>query len=312
MAVLPYELLSHVVQYLRPIGSPVAIPASHASTKALLSLTLVSSTLHCLALPYLYNHCLYIDSPVRLKLLLRTLSKYGQTVRRKRMSDGRVSRRLVGPYTFDLKPIVLRSLYLAPFTGVTIDELPVANMIASLFELLSPSLTRLVIDMPLRSVCLNKDVHNIPALLRQAFRRLTALEEFTSARDALHLDEGTVPLHSSIQKPLIWSLWPRLTRLALYELNIHSPALEKSISKIQSLEVIVLTRDDGDQRILASGLARVLPLKRVLLVNNMPGYPMDEDSESMLEALIKPYPHHDEAADVVRINVALPKKPIIR
>jgi hypothetical protein len=91
------------------------------------------------------------------------------------MQDARISRGItdgtrLAPFVIDLPLSVLRSMYLAPFTGENIDELPEVTMIKSLFELLLPFLVCLVTDMPLRSVYPDEDVQYIRPLLRNAFQ----------------------------------------------------------------------------------------------------------------------------------------------
>lgn len=270
--VLPTEVLSCIVQCLRPSDSPVAIPAIHEVTKALTSLTLVSSTLRSLAIPYLYTYCLYIDGPLRLQLLLRTLSSKVDTGSDKEHQTSENARKTSTAFSLQGKSWMLKSLYLAPFTGDTIEEPAVAKMIDSLFELLSPSLARLVIDMPLRSLYPEEDIDNIRPILRAAFARLEALEEFTSAQDELYLETRVSDDDEPLREIPLWSTWHRLKHLALYNVDIEEPGFLRGLRKLQNLEVLVLTRADGEHDWSTSALLALEPLKRVTIVNSASGH----------------------------------------
>lgn len=274
MEALPNELLSCIIHCLRPSGSPLAIPTTHEVTKTLLSLTRVSLTIRSLAVPCLYTYCLYIDSPRRLQLLLRTLSREIDTLQGKGYAaEGCPSRNAIGSSLLVHRSGVLRSLYLAPFIENTIDELLVVTMIGSLFELLSPFLTRLVIDMPLRSLYPEDDTQEIRPILRDAFRKLTFLEEFTSARDELFLATCKVEGDEFVREPPVWSSWPQLKHLVLYNVDIDCEDFIDGVLTLQNLEVIVLTRADGqEQDATLSKLQRMKALKRILMVNARDSY----------------------------------------
>src|SRR2546423_7592320 len=132
MARLPSELLLHIVHCLIPTNSSVAFPASHVVTRTLLSLSLVSRAIHEAAIRHLYAHCLYIDTPNRLKLLQQTVANdslkgaVGTDFFRHLPSDKDVldlyleSRQKIRLTSFT------RSLFLAPFPGATINSPEIA------------------------------------------------------------------------------------------------------------------------------------------------------------------------------------------
>ena len=314
MTVLPNKLWPCIIQSLRPSGSPVAFSAKHEVTKALLNLTLVSSTIRSFALPCLYTHCLYIDSPRRLWFLLCTLARYGRIMQGPMLPKANVSKRLVGPCILNLPPPAFLSLYLAPFSDRNIDELNVVTWVRALFEFISNSLARLVIDMPLRSIYPYEDSNKVRPILRKAFQRLTALEEFTGTRDELYLDIYSSPQNLFIREPQIWASWPRLKRLALYNLDIDCSKFKDGLSNLQNLEVLVLTRADGLQEASISSLLSTTSLKRILIINTARGHEQSSYSTSAQGRSVRNGPLKNRVADVVKIDLPIVsvKQPMFR
>jgi hypothetical protein len=306
LAALPNELLSCIIQSVRPSGSPVAVPAKHVVTQTLLNLTRASSRTRSLAIPYLYTYCLYIDSPRRLELLLRTLSSHVDDLQTKTCATGGAAgSKSLGYNLLNHGHGVLRSLYLAPFEEDTIDDPPVVKMIASLFKLLSPSLARLVINMALRSLYPEEDSHSVRPLLREAFQRLTALEEFTSVQDELFLDTRDIERDDFVREPPVWSLWPRLKHLALYNVDIDSEDVMGSLRKHPSLKVLVLTRADGEREGTTLSLLTMAHLIRVLIVNTASCHPEDPFTTRSVKKLIEGEFHNDKIVEMVRIVVPI-------
>ena len=97
--------------------------------------------------------------------------------------------------------------------------------------------------MPLRSAYPDERPGEIirPGL-RDAFVKLIHLEEFVSIRDELYLST-MLPADYEIEAP-VWSLWPRLRNLALYNHDIDSDAT-KFFNRVPNLQNVVLTRSDG-------------------------------------------------------------------
>ncbi|GIJ90963.1 hypothetical protein Asppvi_009928 [Aspergillus pseudoviridinutans] len=120
--------------------------------------------------------------------------------------------------------------------------------------------------MPLRSLYPEDDDEGIRATLRAAFNRLKELEEFCSVRDELYC--STVEGGS---EPAVWSSWPRLRRLALYNPDVSSAEFMDGLQRCQNLTHLVLTRADGLREPLPydpSNIRQLPPLKRVVIINS--------------------------------------------
>ncbi|KAL2870255.1 uncharacterized protein BJX67DRAFT_279019 [Aspergillus lucknowensis] len=219
---LPPELILRIVECVIPSSPPVAFPPRHVVTRTLLSFTLVCKLTSRVAKQLLMKHCLYIVYGDRLgELLLHTgpLSIFRGQSRRPPSGVG---------------------LFLSPFPPRYLNSPCIAWQVHHLASIICGSLTRLVIDMPLRELYPEHDVCQVRPVLRQAFARMTMLEEFCSVRDELYL--STIP---RIQEPAIWSFWPRLKRLALYNVDIDSSQFIEGLRQCSNLTHLVLVRPDG-------------------------------------------------------------------
>lgn len=221
MQKLPLELIFQVVASLVRDTRTILRP-SNPATKALLAFALVCRATYPVAANLLRQHCVYIDNDRRLRELIRC----------------------VETNTTPLRPIT--SLFLAPFRGHNLDDQPTAIWVRELFCLVHPSLTRLVIDMPLRSLSPASDHLSVRKTLRSAFCLLTSLEEFVSVRDELYLDvlEREWQQAGPGREVDVWSLWPRLRRLALYNVDADDH-FWKAVRSVEGVELVVLTRADG-------------------------------------------------------------------
>jgi hypothetical protein len=237
---LPLELIHCIIDFIPLAGdnAKIAYEPSHSITKTLLALTSTSRTIYPAARRLLYTHCLYIDSPWRLQRLLISLSAY---------IGGPAGSH---PRSFlESEPPTIHhgtSLYLCPFPEDTINDLSTAQAVYDLLTILAPTLHRLVIDIPLRSLYPAQDSQGIRRLLRNGFAQLTSLEMFCSTRDELFLS-------CSISWPIypievnVWSLWPNLKTLALYNCDLSSQRFWGDMGKMKKLEILVLTRADSVQ-----------------------------------------------------------------
>lgn len=236
---LPLELIFSIIASL--LGDPHIIHNStQSSTKALLSFTLVCRATYSIATNYLREQCLFIDNDRRLRDLIHTV----ESTRHRVQGYSGVPTDIPGSLTIQpgssLRPIA--SLYLSPF-GQTIDNQPTAIWIRELFCLVHPTLRRLVIDIPLRSLSPADDHLNVRKTLREAFSLLTALEEFTCVRDELYLDI-LEPEWRTERETAVWTLWPKLRKLALYNVDADE-RFWKSVRSMSALDTVVLTRADG-------------------------------------------------------------------
>jgi hypothetical protein len=237
---LPLELIHYIIDFIPLAGdnAKIAYEPSHSITKTLLSLTRTSRTIYPAARRLLYTHCLYIDSPWRLQRLLSSLSAY--------IGDPAGSH---PPPNLESEPSTIQhetSLYLSPFPDDTINDLHTAQAVNDLLTILAPTLHRLVIDIPLRSLYPEDDSRGIRRILRDGFVQLTSLEMFCSARDELFLScSAEWPTDQSEEN--VWSLWPNLKTLALYNCDLVSAKFWRDIGKIKKLETLILTRADSVQ-----------------------------------------------------------------
>lgn len=233
---LPLELIFQVIDSL--VGdSHVILRPSHSITKTLLSLALVCRATYPVASNYLRQHCVYIDNDRRLRDLIYCV----ESTKGADATDTQptASLRLGAP----LRPI--STLYLAPFAA-TLDDQPTAIWIRELFCVLHPSLRSLVVDVPLRSLCPADDHLNVRKTLRDAFGLLTSLEELVSVRDELYLDvlEPDWRRADEPREAPVWTLWPGLRRLALYNVDADE-RFWANARGMRELETVVLTRADG-------------------------------------------------------------------
>ncbi|KUI66973.1 hypothetical protein VM1G_02001 [Cytospora mali] len=212
LPVLPLELIFHIISSL--VGDPGTIlHPSDSATKALLSFTLVSRATYPVASNYLRKNCVYIDNDIRLRHLIHCVEATRDHHHTLSSSDNNQAALLTPSPTPRLHP--LTALYLGPFTR-TIDNQPTAIWVRELFCLVHPTLRRLAVDMPLRSLYPADDHLSVRATLREAFAMLRALEEFASVRDELFLDVLEPEWRAGRGgEPAVWESWPRLRRLAL-------------------------------------------------------------------------------------------------
>ncbi|OJD10941.1 hypothetical protein ACJ73_09654 [Blastomyces percursus] len=253
MPELPNELILHVIRCLIPRSPPVAFKPQHPVTKTLLNLTLVSRVTSSTAKRLLLKHCLFLDSEERLANLisLRQQSPVGITA--------------AAP----------KGLFLAPFPMQNLDCPSIVHNVSLLLSDISGTLTRLVIHLPLRFLYPEEDNNLLRPMLREAFSRLTALEEFCSMQDELYLDTA---LERPGPQPEVWQGWPRLRCLALYNCCVDSTRFIAGIKCCSNLTHLVLTRPDGIFNDIADdqdGLGALPRLERVVVVNTERGFSRD-------------------------------------
>lgn len=241
---LPLELILQIIASL--ITDPRCIlPPSHATTKTLLSLTRVCRATYPIASNFLRQHCVYIDDNRRLRQLIYCVE---YTRRRTQVSQrpGHVGH----PATTSPRPLrPITSLYLAPF-GPSLDDQPTAIWVRELLCLLRLTLLRLVVDLPLRSLAPADDHLDVRRTLRNGFEQLLVIEELVCARDELFLDvlDAASRRAASLGVPqtVVWAAWPRLRRLALYNVDA-SVRFWANVRVSGALETLILTRADGLQ-----------------------------------------------------------------
>lgn len=239
---LPVEIILHIIDLCAPPNEGAIVPHSHPSARTLLAFTLVCSFTYPTATRLLRQHGTYINSSSKLARLLRRLERepssdiaaLSRACHLHQMNPLLPATKLPVPNP-DPKPLAaLTSLYLAPFTSSTLDILAAALWARSLLQCCSPTLVRLVLDIPP-----NLSWQQNKGALRRALNlalhsTLPALEEFTAVRPDSHLD---------VVVPSLWQSWPRLRRLALS--GELAGAWLWTTFVTERLEKVVLTRTTG-------------------------------------------------------------------
>ncbi|OJD11882.1 hypothetical protein AJ78_07437 [Emergomyces pasteurianus Ep9510] len=250
MPELPNELILHVIKCLIPSSPPVAYKPQHPVTKTLLNLTLVSHVTSSTAQRLLLKHCLYLDSEERLAKVIS----------------------LRQPSSIDLTAAAPEGLFLAPFPKQNLDCPSIVHNVSLLLSSISGTLTRLVINLPLRHLYPEDDKNHVRPVLREAFSRLTAIEEFCSMPDELYL---ATTLERPGRQPEVWQTWPRLRHLALYDVCADCPKFVAGIKCCANLTHLVITRPDGIFGYVADdldGFGALARLERAIVVNTERGF----------------------------------------
>ncbi|KAI2897460.1 hypothetical protein CBS63078_2453 [Aspergillus niger] len=218
----------------------------------------------------LINHCLLIDDELLLEHLLQC--EPPELVNRRPNDTGaQVQKRTAAGLVLVLDEP---------------DRPSVARDIETLSFHLCHRLTRLVIDLPLRFYNPSMPELEVRPMLREAFKRLTLLEEFCSAADDLCLDTQKLPyiwetpsdqLEEADYEPAVWSLWPRLRRLALCEVDVTSMQFIGGLRRCSKLTHLVLVAPSGLDRDVRSGWQSTdfLPsLERLLIADSADEFEM--------------------------------------
>jgi hypothetical protein len=145
----------------------IAYEPSHILTRTLLALTLTSRIISPTTRRLLYTHCLYVDSPRRLRCLLSSLPAY--------TADPAAPQSLP---PIESKPSTIQHEtppLPRPFLNDTINDLPTAQAVHHILSLLASTLRRLVIDIPVRSLYPKDDTLGIRRILKKVFTQLTSL-----------------------------------------------------------------------------------------------------------------------------------------
>ncbi|CEJ88293.1 hypothetical protein VHEMI04675 [[Torrubiella] hemipterigena] len=122
-----------------------------------------------------------------------------------------------------------------------LDDHTTATAVRDLLTAVAPTLRSLVIDMPLRSLYPEDDHNGVRPILRAGFSALTSLENFVSVRDELFLSTT-----EARDEPEVWAtLWPKLQRLALYNLDLGAEGIWNQLSNLPYLQAAVFGRADG-------------------------------------------------------------------
>ncbi|KAK5994357.1 hypothetical protein PT974_04831 [Cladobotryum mycophilum] len=217
-----------------PSDPDVILPASHEITKTLLAWTRVCRATAPLASKFLRQHCTHIDSYKKLQSLVRCLGRSAHRV------DQYGQPNVNTPTQMYLSPFLDDDYDTIP---APLNDLPTAKSVHDLFFLVAPTLRRLIVNMPLRSLYPDDDYDGIRPLLRKGFEALVNIEEFVSLQDGLFLRLGP----RSRNEPEVWATcWPKLRRLSLYNVDIDPDRpLFSSMANVPHLESVIFPRLDG-------------------------------------------------------------------
>ena len=213
---LPPELLLQVIDSGLPRNTQLILSANDIVTKTLLSWTVVSRATYAHASKQLRERCVYLDSSRRLANLLLCLPRVVPTL----------------PLPLPLNHIT--SMYLAPF-GKTLDDQPTAMWVRELFFAVSSSLTRLVVEMPFKTLDRMSDHLSVRNILREGFASLNKLQEFVSLGDfpSLRIQDGQMD---------IWRHWPDIQRLAVFGAPLNARLFWVNIVSLRKLDTLVLAK----------------------------------------------------------------------
>ncbi|KAM0246581.1 hypothetical protein ACHAP5_004706 [Fusarium lateritium] len=131
--------------------------------------------------------------------------------------------------------------WLVPQTPMYSDlyDLSIAEDVRDILFALAPVLKILAVEMPLRTLYRGDDHYGIRKILRQGFETLSNIEEIVSVRDELYLDST-----GGFEDPQVWTQWPKLKRIALYNVSADE-YLWQNMLLCPQLETAIFTRADG-------------------------------------------------------------------
>ncbi|SPJ81502.1 uncharacterized protein FTOL_08907 [Fusarium torulosum] len=278
---LPVEVILLIIEYLIPdtVGPQPILPAISLITKTLLALTTVSRATHLTASKLLWQNCLYIDSRERLRAFRESISQKSvitgctpwQAYAPARVflcpfsllnditgseyspvadEDSRIPRLYITPdgEPADDNEESLRNRHYEPDDPWQVPESPMYSDLQNLAMIedvrdilfnLAPVLKTLVVDMPLRNLYREDDHYGIRKILREGFEALANIEEIVSVRDELYLDSM-----GRREDPEVWTQWPKLKRMALYNVSADEE-LWQNMLLCPQLETAIFTRADG-------------------------------------------------------------------
>lgn len=303
MPSLPLEIILLIIKAVQPENPDTLLPPHHETTKTLLNLTRVSKALYWPATQALRQHCAYLETRERAKTFCRCLQLSPPPFLKQQNTadlglrsietlfvacfpedDGFVpAQEVITPELRDrvgvLEDVVDPELLddpinydaISDFSPPTspdpspVDDLATAMALYDIFHAIAPTLKRLVINMPLRTLWPEKDEKGIKKVLYRAFEVLINLEEFVSVQDELFLYWVT-------EKEWRFEVWPKLRRLSIYNPDLgHDLGTEGflySFKEMQYFEHFVCCRADG----MDEGIER---LKEIYgdTASNAPGVP---------------------------------------
>jgi hypothetical protein len=295
---LPIEIILLIVESLvlqNDAARPI-LPASHPTTRLLVSLTRVSREIYPTACKLIWQNCLYIDRKSKLRRFRRYISQKSPITGRLPCEAYGSARLYLNPlhYKFDTastyetnSPSTRRdngvsgrindgsdsdvasehsdewtdgsqtsSYRAAPdpsrsrspvddgysqysthnWRDAPMQDLRTIYILEEVLVTLAPVLKTLIVDMPLRDLDPSEDLVILKPL-RQGFEALVNVEELISVKDELYLGE------TGIMQPQVFTKWPKLRRLCLYNVMMEEQLL-KDMASCPQLESAVFIRPD--------------------------------------------------------------------
>ncbi|CAG9943073.1 unnamed protein product [Clonostachys rosea f. rosea IK726] len=278
---LPNELLLHVIRFLEPTGAEF-LSAAHQTTKTLLALMRLCKTTNEAAGSIFSRQCIHLDSEDRTlrpsfagitSIFLESFLEYTDELEgtlalvepnpcgpSDLTQEGHSSSRVGeveeenndGAEEFagdgadeEDKDVEDDFMPMRPCPHPQINDLPVATAVHDILIAVAPTLRRLMVNIPLRSLYPEEDQLGVRAVLRQGFESLVNLEEFASVQDELFLT--TIPGRFGLFQDEVWATcWPKLRRLYLY-----NPLIEEElwfdVVRSPNLEVVMTGGPDGNE-----------------------------------------------------------------
>ncbi|KAH8649772.1 hypothetical protein BGZ61DRAFT_469478 [Ilyonectria robusta] len=220
---LPLELILQIVEASLPTGGPQFIAnVSTPGAQLLVAWSQVCRATYEPATRLLRQHCIYIDSFARLQAFLRCLS----------------ASKASGPAS-TLPPAIppgsISSIYLGLGTDPLLGFVG-SLIIRDLLVELGDSVRRLILDVPLRSLDQESGLDTaFNQRLSEGLSALSNVEEFVSVGGLPTLDFWR---HESN----FWERWPKLRRLAGFQVNIAEESLWYHVTRSRALEQVVISR----------------------------------------------------------------------
>ncbi|CAH0004518.1 unnamed protein product [Clonostachys byssicola] len=263
---LPNELLLHVVSFLEP-GNGQFLEAAHETTKTLLALMRACKSTNAAASPIFARHCVFLDSEDRTLRFARCLALAASVSEPAHQSPfGSISaifmesflefktehletlavveKNIEDDHTVNEEDESSSSDYVPePRPHPELNDLAVAVAVHDIFLAVAPTLKRLSINIPLRSLWPEDDELGVRPLLRSGFEALINLEEFVSVQDELFLITSKELPSDEVE---VWAnYWPNLRRLCLYD-KFLEPAFWRDVMGCPQLDSVILGRPDGN------------------------------------------------------------------
>ncbi|KAI9927109.1 hypothetical protein ASPWEDRAFT_177569 [Aspergillus wentii DTO 134E9] len=280
---LPPELIWHTLSLLIPADRPFALPPSHPATETLLNLTLVCKITHHIANRLLLEHCLHIKSGKSMDALLHGLldkqSIYSKATKHTTNQPKSMIIQIKG------EGLPRSSIQNWKFRStMPMDELSRhAHVFDGFFTRVGHCLTRLVLDSQFHfNVSGEQPGTPISVLARLAFSRLTAIEEFV----AVHMDIFSGSMDSDGLLP-VWAHWPRLRRLALAHISVHSEKFLDGLRCCDALTHLVLVCPMWLNSAVTQTFSRQLPALQSVVVVRVGGAHFQDPIPGVEDAFLK-------------------------